>query len=97
MGKLISLSIDVKKIDKSKLYAGSKGTYLKLTISLNDEIDQFGNNVSCWEEQSKEERTAKVQRNFIGNGRVVFDGSTGAGNNTLTSGLPVFQEESLPF
>lgn len=72
MAKLLSLSIDVTKIDKSRLYKGQKGTYLKLTVGINDEPDQFGNNVSSWEEQTKEERDAKAQRNFLGNGKVLF-------------------------
>ncbi len=72
MSKLLSLSIDVTKIDKSRLYKGAKGTYLKLTVGINDEPDQFGNQVSSWEEQTKEERDAKAQRNFLGNGKVLF-------------------------
>ncbi len=73
MSKLLGVSLDVKKITKERLYEGKKGTYLKLTISLNDEIDQFGNNVSVWEEQSKEEREGKVERVFLGNGRIIYD------------------------
>jgi hypothetical protein len=99
VGKLLALSIDVMKIDKKKLFVGKKGTYLKLTISLNDEIDQFGNNVSVWEEQSAEDRKAKVTRNFLGNGKVIFDSATGAGNNQhqqQSNGLPV-EEDDMPF
>ena len=92
MGKLLSASIDVKKIKKDRLYAGAKGTYLKITISINDQIDQYGNNVSIWEEQTKEERDSKSDRNFLGNGKIVFDSSTGAGNS---SALP--KEDDLPF
>ena len=99
MGKLLSVSLDVLKIDKKKLFVGKKGKYLKLTISLNDEIDQFGNNVSVWEEQSTEDRKAKVTRNFLGNGKVIYDSATGAGNNQQqqqSSGLPD-ENEDLPF
>lgn len=73
MSKLISLSIDVTKIDKSKLVSGKKGTYLNLTVELKDEADQYGNNVSAWEGQSKEEREAKANRNFLGNGKVIWE------------------------
>ena len=98
MGKLISASLNVLKIDKTKLFKGDKGTYLKITISINDQIDQFGNNVSVWEEQSKEEREAKVQRNYLGNGKIVFDGSTGSVKNKsceYAHTLPL--EDDLPF
>lgn len=67
MAKLIGLKIDVNKITKSKLFKGAKGTYLDLTIALNDEIDQYGNNVSVWEKCEKHE-----QKNYLGNGKVFW-------------------------
>ena len=72
MAKMLSAKLDVTKITKSKLYAGAKGTYCNITISLNDEIDQFGNNVSVYEEQTKEERDQKADRNYLGNGKVFW-------------------------
>lgn len=74
MSKLLSVSLDVTKINKSELITGAKGTYLNLTISLNDEEDKFGNTVSAWQSQSKEQREAKEDRNFLGNGKILFDG-----------------------
>ncbi|NQX93097.1 MAG: hypothetical protein HRT74_13410, partial [Flavobacteriales bacterium] len=53
MSKLLSLSIDVSKITKDKLYKGKKGTYLKLTAAIADEKDDYGNDVSVWEEQTQ--------------------------------------------
>jgi hypothetical protein len=69
MSTLISLSIDVTKVTKEAL---QKGKYLTLTIAINDEINQYGQNVSAWESQTKEEREAKIERNYVGNGKVVF-------------------------
>lgn len=64
MGKLITASIDVTKINKSMLITGKKGTYLNLTIWVNDEPDQFGNDVSF------EQRTEKGQpKIYLGNGK----------------------------
>ena len=64
MSKLITASIDVMKIDKSKLINGKKGTYLNLTIWVNDKADQYGNDVSL------EQRTEKgANKLFLGNGR----------------------------
>ncbi len=103
MAKMLSVKLDVKKISKEKLYHGAKGSYLGVTISLNDEIDQYGNNVSVWEEQTKEDRDAKAPRVFLGNGKVIwtnegqaqqgqqFGGAPQQGAN----GLPV--EDELPF
>lgn len=97
MSKLLSLSIDVTKIDKSRLYKGEKGTYLKLTIGINDEPDQYGNNVSSWEEQTKEERTAKAQRNFLGNGKVLFSDDHKQQPQQQTAESMGFGDGDLPF
>ena len=68
MSSVISLSIDLTKITKSRL---KDGKYLQTTISINDET-KYGNNVSMYESQSKEERTSKAPRTYIANGRVVW-------------------------
>jgi len=93
MSKLLSVSLDVTKINKSELITGAKGTYLNLTISLNDEEDKFGNTVSAWQSQSKEQREAKEDRNFLGNGKILFDGD--AGNKSQVK-KPV-AVDNLPF
>jgi len=73
MGSLISASIDLTKVDKSKLV---NGKYLNLTISLNDKIDNYGNNVALSVQQTKEERDSKASKTYLGNGKVVWtDGS----------------------
>jgi hypothetical protein len=67
MSAIISLSIDVTKIDKSKLV---KDKYLNLDIIVNDETNNFGQNVSASHSQSKEERESKVSKVYLGNGKV---------------------------
>jgi hypothetical protein len=94
MSKLLNVSIDVTKIKKELLISGAKGTYLNLTVSVNDEEDKFGNTVSAWQSQSKEEREAKVDRNFLGNGKVVYDSDQKA---VAQAPQPVAQEMDLPF
>jgi hypothetical protein len=94
MSKLINLSIDVTKIDKSKLIQGKKGTYLNLTVAVNDEADQFGNNVSAWIGQSKEEREAKNDRTFLGNGKVVFSSDAKKQKDPISD---VFGDDDLAF
>ena len=51
---------------------GKKGKYLPITITINDEVDQFGNNGPVIVEQTKEEREAKVAKVYLGNARVVW-------------------------
>ncbi len=99
MAKMLSVKLDVKKISKEKLYHGAKGSYLGVTISLNDEIDQYGNNVSVWEEQTKEDRDAKAPRVYLGNGKVIWsnDGQTQQQQGQQFGGAPQQAEEKLPF
>jgi len=96
MSKLLSISLDVTKINKSELVTGAKGTYLNLTVSLNDDSDKFGNTVSAWQSQTKEQREAKENRTFLGNGKVLFDSDVAS----KPSPAPVQQEVddlNLPF
>ena len=37
MSAIVNFSINVEDIDKSKLIKGKKGSYLNLTMSINDE------------------------------------------------------------
>ena len=56
MASIIKTSIDLTKIPKDKIIDGKKGKYLPITITLNDELDQFGNQGPVIVSQSKEER-----------------------------------------
>jgi hypothetical protein len=72
MASLITASINLSKIDKSKIIEGKKGQYLPITISLNDDLDQFGNQGNMTISQSKEERDAKADKSYLGNVKVVW-------------------------
>ena len=72
MASLITASINLSKIDKSKIIEGKKGQYLPITISLNDDLDQFGNQGNTTISQSKEEREAKADKSYLGNVKVVW-------------------------
>jgi hypothetical protein len=66
---IFNASIDLSKIEKSKIIKGKKGSYLNITGFVNDEVDQYGNNVSIIVSQSKEEREVKTPRVYLGNGK----------------------------
>ena len=72
MASLINLNINVENLPKEKFVKGKKGVYYNLTISVNDETNQFGQNVSAFDSQTKEERGAKKPKQYIGNGKVVW-------------------------
>ena len=43
MASIIKTSINLNNIPKDRIFEGKKGKYLPITITLNDEPDQFGN------------------------------------------------------
>ena len=72
MASIIKASINLDMIDKSKIYVGKKGKYLPITITINDEVDNYGNQGPVVIEQTKEEREAKVAKVYLGNVKVVW-------------------------
>jgi hypothetical protein len=46
-----------------------------ITISVDEKVDNYGNNVSAWISQTKEQRESKASRTYVGNGKVVFSKS----------------------
>jgi hypothetical protein len=73
----LSVRIDVTKIEKERLYKGSKGTYLDLTTFVDtDQVDQYDNNGFISQSVDKEEREQGVKTPILGNVKVFFtDGS----------------------
>ena len=90
MASIIKTSIDLNKIPKDKIYVGKKGKYLPITITLNNEPDQFGNQGPVVVEQTKDERDAKAEKTYLGNVKVVWT----AGNNVDTA--PRDNNQSAP-
>ena len=64
---IINGSINVKKINKDRLFEGKKGTYLDITILLKDEEDEYGNRGMIVESTSKEERENGERGTILGN------------------------------
>jgi hypothetical protein len=95
MSTILNLSIDLSKVDKSKLVDGK---YLNTQIFVNDDT-RYGNNVSMAYSQSKEERESKVQKQYIANGRVVFtDGNIKVAEKEVENVVNNTKEDSnLPF
>lgn len=66
---MILVKIDVTKIDKDRLFKGTKGTYLDLVL-----IDTPGGEYGDYmvkQSVTKEEREAKLQMPILGNGKVM--------------------------
>lgn len=65
----ITLDIDLSMIPKDKIREGNNGhKYAKLTVSTMKQPDRFGNDMTVYMSQSKEER-GKVDRMYVGKGK----------------------------
>ena len=75
MSKMLTGSIDLNKIDRSKIVSTNKdgkpfengAKYLNVVVWINNEADQYGNNASIQISQTKEEREAGEKATYIGN------------------------------
>ena len=48
------------------------GVYKNYTLSINDDTNEYGQNIKMYDEQTKEQREAKAPKNYIGNGRIFW-------------------------
>ena len=102
MASIIKASINLNAIPKEKIFVGKKGKYLPITVTLNDELDQFGNQGPVVVEQTKEERDAKAPKTYLGNVKVVWSNGQNVDpaprdNQSAPAPAPAAAEEDLPF
>ena len=90
MAGIITGSINLSNIPKDKIIEGKKGKYLPISISINDELDQFGNQGPIVVSQSKEEREAKSAKTYLGNIKVVW------GNGVMPDPAPRDDQQQAP-
>jgi hypothetical protein len=97
MASIIKCSLNLNDIPKHKIIDGKKGKYLPITITLNDEVDQFGNQGPVMVEQSKEERDAKAAKVYLGNVKVVWTNGENVAVAPRNDGSPApVQKASAP-
>jgi len=72
MACIITTSINLDNIPKDKIFQGKKGRYLPISISVNNELDQFNNAGPVSVGQTKEEREGKVGKVYLGNVKVAW-------------------------
>lgn len=67
---MINISIDLSKIDKSRIKEGKNGAkYYNLTVDKKQSPDQFGNDHTVYNTPTKEEREAKTPKSYVGSGK----------------------------
>jgi hypothetical protein len=105
MASILKMSINLNEIPKHKIIDGKRGKYLPITVTINDEVDQFGNQGPVMVEQSKEERESKAAKVYLGNVKVVWTNGTNVATAPRTDGqsapqqrvAAVADESDLPF
>ena len=99
MGALINLSLRVDKLPKEKFVQGKDGAvYYNFTIGVNDESNQWGQNVSATDSQTQEERLAKKPKSYLGNGNVVWtDGNIKLADKKAEVSTKELVTDDLPF
>tara|TARA_R100000951_G_C2622107_1_gene174819 strand:+ start:873 stop:1253 length:381 start_codon:yes stop_codon:yes gene_type:complete len=73
-------------LEQEGIYEGKKGTYLDVTVAVNDELNEYDQDCSAWIAQSKENREAGGAKNYLGNGKVFWTDEQG--------GLPAKAQEA---
>lgn len=77
MASLSDIYIKVETLEtlvKGLKKKGENG--ISITLSTNDESNQWGQNVSAYVSQSKEDRESKKEKFYVGNGRVFWENGT---------------------
>ena len=106
MAVILTTSINLNAIRKNKIIDGKKGKYLPISIVINDEVDQFGNQGPVTVEQSKEERENKEAKVYLGNVKVVWSNGEpvkvpakddAPARYAKAAPKPAVQEDDLPF
>jgi hypothetical protein len=94
---IANISIDLTKIDKSKINNHSNGSkYYSLDVIINDEKDTYGNDVAVKQGQTKEERERRDKFVYLGNGKVVYK-AVPAPKNEIPAKINEQDSSDLPF
>jgi hypothetical protein len=99
MASILKCSINLNEIPRNKIIEGKKGKYIPITITLNNDPDQFGNQGPMIVEQSKEERESKAPKVYLGNVKVVWTDGTNVAAAPRTDGQaapPAPQKAAAP-
>ncbi len=72
MACIITTSINLDNIPKDKVIIGKKGRYLPISISVNNELDNYNQAGPVVVGQTQEERQAKTPKVYLGNVKVAW-------------------------
>lgn len=99
MASLNSLYIKKETLEKILQVINKKAEKgIELTVAINDEGNQYDQNVSGYVSQTKEQRDAKKERFYVGNGKTFWtDGTIKVPVKTETVEAETVQDDDMPF
>jgi hypothetical protein len=105
MAVLANLYLKIETVEtilKTLKAKNEKG--ISLTISIADEVNQYGQNLTSYVEQTKEQRESKLKKFYVGNGSVIWTNDiVKVAKKPTTTEQPsnqpssIQQEDDLPF
>jgi hypothetical protein len=100
MAEILSGSINLNLIKKENikevtLKDGSTAKFLNINISINNEVDQYGNVAGLTISQTQEERQAKTKKVYLGNLKRVWSDTPPKLEDSASNGE--IDDQSLPF
>ena len=96
MSEIISVRINVSRIEKARLYAGKNGKYLDILLMRKREVDQYGNDYMVVQSVSKEERQQGVKGPILGDAKTLGGQSQPKQAKVKVDGEPE-TEDDVPF
>lgn len=99
MSALLDLYLNEKTLETLLSVVRQKGEKgVSLTVSVSDDSNQYGQNVSAYVSQTKEQREAKKDKFYTGNGKVFWtDGKIQVAAKKETVASPEPSSGGLPF
>ena len=94
---LVNVSICLSDLPKDKIKQAANGKkYINIVVADRKEADQFGNTHTVFVSQTKEEREAKTDKVYVGQGKAV-EFTPPVTSPQSVDDLPVADVTSLPF
>lgn len=72
MAAMNSLYFTKANLEKLLKLAEENGKGVEITVSVNNEMNEYGKNVGAYVAQTKEEREAKAAKNYVGSGKTFW-------------------------
>jgi len=92
------ISICLSDIPREKLKKATNGKiYVNLIVAERREPDQYGNDLTVYVDQTKEEREAKTDKAYVGAGRAYSFSAPGVSPESVDDMPQVSPSEQLPY